>query len=128
LHLQFSTLHLKALSNRIHRCQAAPLHQNSECKQSALEAARESGRATIRCGHHPRISRVPWSIVDSKIMAASRRSISLGVASLRTYYRFLRWKAIRHTEVSALGSRYPVKMFPDSLAPAENRSTAQHKS
>jgi hypothetical protein len=45
---------------------------------------RENGRATVRCGHRRRISREPWSIVDSYIIAASRKFISLSVALLRT--------------------------------------------
>jgi len=67
------------------------------CRRWASENPREDSRATVRCGHRPRIRREPWSIVDSKTPASSRRFISLSVASLRTYYVPVSWKAVHHS-------------------------------
>jgi hypothetical protein len=52
-------------------------------RQRAIENPRENGRATVRFGHRPRIRRVPWSIVDGKLMTAIRTFNSLSVGLLR---------------------------------------------
>jgi hypothetical protein len=74
-------------------------------------------RLTIR----PRFTREPCSIVNSCIMATGSMFISLDFALLVDLLLGRQLGGKASFEVLATGSRYPVKIFTDSLAPGAKR-------